>query len=279
MKIMLVLLWMISTQALAQSEAVRQCLKRSSLVPIQVLARSAMPQNELNMALFTLCDEMDDPSYPDTPARFAQYDPWYDRAVSVVGTIISGVYKEGIASLAETLEGSPAQQRYRAHLEMIKRIKDPYQRIQRTFHLARSSQGSYGNILNLLRNPGQVIEAGANGEVGGLCREFAVLLAFSLRWVARPYGDVIPPFGGLSPDAFNVTVEYSMQHAWVRVHMPKYEGGRMTGFNRFDLDSTWHESYIPLNPRRTGEKRQEIETKFKQCQRVVECVNRAAAER
>lgn len=274
MKTLLILLLCMSSHSFAQSEAIRQCLSKSGVVPLQILAKTSIPKKDLDMTLFTICDEMDDPKYEDTPAHFAQIDPWYDQAVSVVGATFSGIYKEAIAALAEGLTGSDAQLRYRAHLNMIRKIKDPYQRIYRVFNLARASQGEYKPILNLIRNPGQIIDAAAAGKPGGICREFALLLSFSLKWVARPDGDTIPAHGGLGPNSFNVSVKYSMQHAWVRVHLPRYEGNRLVGFDRFDLDSTWHDKFIPLNPRRTGEERVSLQNKYNRCMKATECVNR-----
>ncbi len=264
--------------AATKAERVNKCLADSGLNPLKALSKVSMPHEEKQRAMFTICDEMDDPAQNES-AEFAQIDPLWDQAVSVVGAVFSGFYKEGIAALAETLEGSPAQRRYKAHLEMIKRIKDPHERIIRVFNLARASQGSYGPIINLIRNPGQVIDAGAAGEAGGICREFAVLLAFSLRWVARPYGVQAPTFGGLGENAFNATVVYSARHAWVRVSMAKMQNGRQVGIDQFDLDTTWHDVYTPLNPRRTSEKRASWANKYKICMKATECMNRALYSR
>ena len=88
MKTLVVLLLCMSTQAFAQSEAIRQCLSKSGVLPLQILAKTSIPKKDLDMTLFTICDEMDDPKYEDTPAHFAQVDPWYDQAVSVVARLL-----------------------------------------------------------------------------------------------------------------------------------------------------------------------------------------------
>jgi hypothetical protein len=264
--------------AAPKAEKANKCLADSGLSNLKALSRVSMPYADKQKAMFTICDEMDDPAENES-AEFAQIDPLWDQAISVVGAVFSGFYKEGIAALAETLEGSPAQRRYKAQLEMIKRIRDPHERVIRVFNLARASQGSYGPIINLIRNPGQIIDAAASGEVGGICREFAVLLAFSLRWVARPYGVQAPTFGGLGDHAFNATVVYSARHAWVRVSMAKMQNGRQVGIEQFDLDSTWHDVYSPLNPRRTGERRSSVGEKYKLCMRASSCLDNAVNAR
>ncbi|MBY0516715.1 MAG: hypothetical protein K2P81_07400 [Bacteriovoracaceae bacterium] len=275
-RLTLIALALLTTTTFAQTQRVdkvRVCLERANLTPLKILSKVSMPKRDLDMALFTACDELDDPTKNES-AGFAQIDPIYDQGVSVVSSVIAGFYKEGIAALAENLTGSPAQREYRAHLEMIKRIKDPHERLIRTWNLAKSHQGEYGPIVNLLRNPGQIIDAAAEGKRGGICREFALLLAFSLRWVARPYGVEAPQFGGLGPYAFNATIRYSMRHAWVRVNMDKFENGKRVGLQTFDLDTTWHDVFAPLNPRRTGEERWEIAEKSRRCLKAIECVNK-----
>ena len=60
-------------------------------------------------------------------------------------------------------------------------------------------------------------------------------------------------------------------HRWVQVILPKRENGRLV-FEKFDIDSTWTDTFTPLFPRLSGMDDQSRSQLADDCYRISDCV-------
>lgn len=182
-----------------------------------------------------------------------------------------------------TLNGNENQRRYRRQLDEIKRIPNPMERIRRVYELVARTQGSYNYGSNAIRlgTPGNLIDTAAREGSAGVCRDFAALLQWSLMQVARYSGSTRMDLG---PTDFSSEIKTgstpSGGHAWVRVNLPNHDAqGRITGFNRFDLDTTWYpEQFSVLFPRNSSLSEGNRTRLVRECSTVVNCLSLAAAQ-
>jgi hypothetical protein len=181
------------------------------------------------------------------------------------------------ASAFSTLNGSPAQRRYKAALDQIRKNPNPMDRIRAVYELAASYQGNYDYKGGGLKfdTPGGNIDRAQRTGTSGVCRDFASLLQWSLMQVARHPSSVN---GGLGPTDFSSEIKTGFVpgggHAWVRINLPNHDArGAITGFNRFDIDTTWYpEQFSILFPRLSSLSAANREKLINQCRTVENCL-------
>jgi hypothetical protein len=197
------------------------------------------------------------------------------------------------------LNGSEFQKKFGKELEEIRRIEAPIDRIQKVYELVSRFQGRYdpdsgssntlsGLVIATSAAPNVLNNSEARGT-GGVCRDFANLLHWSLQQVARAPSSKSQALG---PNDFSSSFTTGFVptskdgwkrmggHAWVRVHLPEHDGsGRLREFRNFDLDTTYFPGvFAPLFPRRSGvtaENRTRIE---KECREIALCLYRIIQE-
>jgi hypothetical protein len=217
------------------------------------------------------------------------------RLLDVYTGTILGVYGRAAGSFT-TLDGSPAQRRYQAELDKIKKIVNPMIRIQKVYELAARTQGHYDDQSLGLHNAAagvvvtsetasNLINSRVRDGTVGVCREMSALLQWSLQQVSRAPGSTS---GALGPNDFSTSAFGAAApddsgkkwggHAWVRINMPvQNSAGVLVDFRHFDLDTTYYpERFSPLFPRRAGASKESIATLRRQCAEIQVCLGKKA---
>lgn len=196
------------------------------------------------------------------------------------------------------------QRAYAKRLASIAEIRDPIVRIRAVYSLVLKYQGAYdswGGFPNSVTGlvffsitPQNTINNAAWRGSGGVCRQFAQLLHWSLQQVARISDSKSQNLGafdfnselmaGWMPEWVEVdangkqtTRSTLFAHAWVRVHLPRFSPkGALVGFENFDLDSTqYNEGFAPLIPRLVGLPAEELARLRKDCAQMMKCLQQS----
>lgn len=98
----------------------------------------------------------------------------------------------------------------------LERVRGIYELVSKSIRYSSVLPSNLGSLEKTLRN----------GE--GICREQAALLSL-----------------GLQESGFQAEVKLGSEHAWVRLSTTNAEGQVVA----IDLDPTWYEDFVPLDPR------------------------------
>ncbi len=202
-------------------------------------------------------------------------------AANFIGNFLFG----GAASAFSLLDETELQRSFQKELDQIKQIEDPMERIKKVYDLVVRTQGKYdtetmgfdtvkSGKLVLTNTPGNLINNAEKRGTAGVCREFASLLQWSLLQVARHPSSKTSALG---PNDFSSEMTGGITtvgpHAWVRVHLPKYNSqGQLQGFQDFDVDTTWYEEFSPVYQRRSGLSVKEQMAMVESCETVQRCL-------
>lgn len=240
------------------------------------------PDIEKSATLVNACDELQTPEMT--------------KGKTILGAAVNSFMTKvafGITGHAtgafDNLNGSQKQKSFRAELEKIKQIPNSMDRIKQVYDLVVRTQGHYDddnmgkkNVLTgkviFTDAPSNIINAAEKTGTGGVCRDFASLLQWSLLQVARgPHSKN----SALEPNDFSsefITGYVPVNggtggHAWVRVHLPQYNStGQLTGFNNFDLDTTFYSDFSPLFPRLSGLSPENQQRAVRECTQIISCL-------
>jgi hypothetical protein len=218
-------------------------------------------------------------------------------AIDVVTQIANAVSLFGMPILDDPKLYTEFQKTFVRRLEQVKKINNPLQKMAATYILADDFNGSYNpKILRLLGNTSAisispealsqigsekigyltstdiptplavVARAGRTGS-GGVCSDFAALLAWSLNSVGNT-----SIAGGFPEQAggFRAVIAQGMNHAWVRVYYRTPDNKTVM----FDFDPTFYEEQaVPLLSRsRTMTSAQERKNFNAQCTQIKACI-------
>lgn len=251
-----------------------------AFVRATVLADSP-PEEKLN-SIFTACRELDTTYWAGTFAQHHQGLP------EMAGKgVIPFLRLIGYAPAAFIkLNANTLQRDFNKQLEAIRLIRDPILRIQKVYQLVTRFQGEYDSETTgslPYRRPGAVINKAAKDGVGGQCRDFALLLYWSLLQVAR-HPDDRRIYGDLGENSFSVSPqfgdgkfddEYVGFHDWVRVHLAGRDDSYRLYFVRFDLDNTFYpKAFTPLMPRQQNFSERDLAKRKNTCDQLVRCLMR-----
>lgn len=154
----------------------------------------------------------------------------------------------------------PLMQKYYQELIALNRYQDPYERMKQIYNLVIRSQGRYmptkkrdsQSEVTLSRVADTLIRAATTGE-GGVCRDFAVLLAWSLNQANRDTnGNTL----------FLARLEDLFTHVVVTV---------ATDQGEFSLDSTQFATFNPLPVPDLDSPASHLQKRANACHKVAEC--------
>lgn len=229
-----------------------ECVSASDLLYfMSAIEKSEMSNSKKVSALVSACGELDTRSFN---GAFAQTHPDLgDKFAEITWSVFRGV-GFGPASFVG-VGGTKEQDAFANELDLIRPVTSPVVRIQKVYELVARHQGNYddGGGGSPYFLPFTMINRAAKTGIGGQCRDFALMLYWSLLQVARHESDQTG-LGGLGPNSFSVSAIYGsgqygdkkVAHEWVRVHVP----GKNRTLNSFDLDSTWYRNTFTPIPRR-----------------------------
>ncbi|MCM2324037.1 MAG: hypothetical protein NDJ90_12325 [Oligoflexia bacterium] len=248
---------------------------------LRAIAGSKLKTEDKLAAVRNACGEFDLKTAYGSFAQSRKTSRTY--VLSVVWKLFQGM---GFGSASFTrLGGSEAQAKFKAELERIKSEPDPVLRIQRVYELVSRSQGEYDPERGFTpyRLPGPLLDRAKKKEIGGQCRDFALLMYWSLVQVARyPQNE---PMSRLNRNSFSMEVAYGDGHVetgdyvgfheWVRVNLPVYvEPGKPIRFEQFDVDTTWYPgTFSPVMARTQNLSPDELAEKQARCQEMQACLS------
>lgn len=250
---------------------------------VRTVALSHRSPTEKLKSISLACREMDTTYWAGT---FAQYHQGV--VVSAASSVIWPFFRlSGFAPAAfSNMKKTEVQKQFMNELLSYKKIEDPIVRIQKVYEFVGRSQGEYdksGGAISY-RSPEALLNKAASDGVGGQCRDYALLLYWSLLQVARHPDDEKTGLGGLSEKSFSLEPvhgngkfndKYVGFHEWVRVNLPRKNpktGQRY--FEKFDLDATWYrKDFTPLMPRHQNFSNKEIIDHKNKCDRLVSCLS------
>lgn len=261
------LLWLPKTGWSAVTSE-QTCFENEAQLPefLRTIAESSMTGQELLDATSFSCVELldihsADPGPLQNHARFAQKN-WDIPVLGPVSVKIAE-YLSG----AESLRLEDVRRDFSDQLKAIRSIKNRYERIHQTYRLVNQYQGKYDRTSKmpiLSTNPKDTLERSAETSYGGVCRQFAELLKWSLNQVNHQDSDVIN-------ETFTATIASSWDHMWVRVKLPSENGN---GFSEetIDLDNTdFPRIFVPLRSR-TALSEDDRRAFDQQCHRIHSCL-------
>lgn len=192
------------------------------------------------------------------------------------------------AIFSTLLGGDKNLKLFKAELDKIAKFKDPYERIRKVYELVSTNQGEYddnqisrahqgidyGRRIYLVNTPNAVLNISKKTGIGGVCRDFANLLYWSLNQVnisdGRRSRSVM---GGLDESSFSVRKVFSSDHEWIQVLIPNKQKGSLE-FDTIDLDTTYYRHYTPLHPRIPNLSNQDRASLLETCRAVSQCLSR-----
>lgn len=261
----LIFIGLISPFAFADS-----CLEGSGKPDfISLMNNPENPLHEKRASVLAGCSEIERP--------FENFQQTQNRTSLLDKTLQTGLRLSGgfIGTLFADMNGSPAQQKYKAKLEKIKMIKDRHERIHKTYELVVDTMGYYdrsllGVPLDKVKGYGpntkeydveKIVDRAFNMGSGGICRHHATLLAWSLNYVANR------EFRPEIKDGCNATY----CHSWVGLTFPaKFSStGKM---QKVDLDTTNYQDFTYLNPKLNGVTKSEQKRILRICEQVSKCL-------
>jgi hypothetical protein len=243
------------------------CFAVESRLPVflKLIGQSSLDANTLLQTTYYACVELMDikTSKPGAEREHAERANSWD--VPFVGPLSVNIIE--VLSGQTFIKLNDVLAEYAQKLWAIKAITNRYERIKQVYLLVNQYQGKYEHNANfslILANPKDTLERSARTSYGGICRQFAELLHWSLDQVAEP-------FNYTKDDTYYTKIVTSWNHMWVRVYLPTVHDGK-NYVDTIDLDNTDHpDSYVPLRSRiRIVEaKRKQI---YEQCQRIQTCL-------
>ena len=236
------------------------------------LKHSSMSFFDTQAALENSCADLGNPEFQSKQSIVARIGDaiFYPPGMAVSRNIPS--------VLRDMLGDDTTVKEYRVRLAALQKIKNRFERIKGAYLLAVSAQGQYAHDSDgnyFLMTPSKILNRAKQGKSGGVCRDFAKLLEWSLLQVnmSPTLSPELKQWGGLDEDSFSVqtVADSSAGHAWVEVILPVGSGEKQV-FHHLHLDSTWYKTYSPLFPRRTIIPESQRRQLTEQCRAVSSCV-------
>jgi len=231
---------------------------------------------EQSMSIYEACQELQAPNIYIEPTVSTKILTSYTKiAFPVFGGQMFAAFSK--------LGGTHRQNTYRRELERIKKIPNPIERIKLVYELVLANQGDYDEkaSINFL-TPNRLLNLVDRKKSVGVCRDRAALLQWSLMQVSRFY---LSKGMALEQTDFSSQIEVGIldgqAHAWVRVNLPNHNAsGMLTGFTRFDLDTTFYPyKFSILFPRKSGLTTKNWQRLKSECTAVRDCLNRVDHQR
>lgn len=160
-----------------------------------------------------------------------------------------------MTSAFSALNNKGVQKKFQQELDQIRFIRNPHLRIAKVYELVAKYQGKYGDGGMPIRLPTRVLDKAETDGTGGVCRDFSLLLYWSLLQVARPNdGSNINFYSMEFAYGNDSSGNFQGSHQWIRINVPisskKFGPAR---FEQFDLDTTFYQrQFTPLMPRQQG---------------------------
>lgn len=173
------------------------------------------------------------------------------------------------AATKSNLNGDPVTNSYALELRKIRAVEDPIVRLQMVYRLSIQHQGQYMNPRERNKLPDNnetsvsdtLIRAATTGK-GGVCRDFAVLLAWSINQVSRDES---------GNELFSAGTEYLLTHVAVRVKIPRSNHGGFPTSDQFELDPTFYEDFNPLPASHLSLPSPALKEQVDQCNKILAC--------
>ncbi len=262
----------------------RVCFKSDKPLPgyLRAMRDSNMSAYDLEDAIQWACHELDDPIFfPD--ARNDQTPIGPLGKAKAVGGALGSIFISGIPTgLMDIFGQNKTLSEYKQKLEQISKIQNPRERIRKVYELVVENQGksdksplraTYDSLRP--RSPSGILnKAKATGE-GGVCRNFATLLDWSLMQVNM--SPTLPKYYSTwkIPDenSFVSEIIFDPWHEYVEVKIPNGKGT----FESFQLDPTipaegHTTAFLPLYPRHQGLNPSQREQLWRQCRDIRDCI-------
>ena len=269
--------------AAAATDLFHECFeKEAPSLPefLRVTGRSGLDRTDMVASLECSCRELMDPRTVK-PAAMMQQPRSRNESLNFpfefVGTVL---YTHLPTVLMDTMrDGGPVLREYKGQLARIGKIESGIARIRAVYDLVSERQGKYNAAAaspldHLVATPHRTLEHAKATGSGGACRDFAILLYWSLLNVQRS-PTYVSRLGELDENSFSVRYMISpsdLAHAWVEVEMPHGRGNSLS-FESFQLDTTVGCPFTPLYPRKSGIVEAERAQIYGQCARIAQCLN------
>ncbi len=163
---------------------------------------------------------------------------------------------------------SDIEKAYVQRLRGIAKISDPVRRMTEAYLAMNQFRGKYQPYeWDGLPSPGKTLLKAAKSGSGGVCRDFASLLTWSLHHVAR---------GPAGHAHFSVHTKHIPRHALVTVRLFHSPGSRSEKDRLFSLDPTNYQRFTPLPVPDLRASTDTLLKRFESCSRVVRCLSEKA---
>lgn len=266
---------------LSFAETVSSCFKETeSLAFFNTIKEMNLSSDEAASAVSNSCSEVT----PGVKSKETHTKPGKVTEIKdrILTFLAYGSFGGG-ASAFSKMKDTPLQQNFMKALEKIKENPNRYERIRDTYKLVSRYQGEYDyetlkkfsiKGLHIWSTPEAVVNDAQTMGSGGVCRNFASLLTWSLLQVARPKGNT-----SMALDETSFSTEFIAGdvvgggHRWVRVNLPKKIPGKGIEFKSIDLDTTWYPATVTaLQPRLDGLTESEMQTLSNKCKQIILCL-------
>ncbi len=243
---------------------------------LELMGQADLPPFDALTSVVTSCREVS--SLTKEGLDLNKKHPYLVEKIANIGEwLIFGLFGRAKSAFSK-FDFTQMQKDYMKSLEKIKQNPERHERIRDVYLLAARYQGIYDygslagfSLKHLSLSPESPLDKG-----GGVCRNFASLLAWSLLQVARPTGNKNMALDETSFSSDIVTGPgfRGGGHAWVRIKLPK-KREKMPGydFEEVDLDTTnYPNSFVALSPRHSGMPFKKLEETYRKCREVVSCL-------
>ncbi|OQW46945.1 MAG: hypothetical protein A4S09_03290 [Proteobacteria bacterium SG_bin7] len=194
-------------------------------------------------------------------------DTWHFR-----GSLFYLIYAE-IPDAFRNLSHTEEEINYANQLTEIKKIPSAVERIKETYSLVIRHQKPYNYKLTPSSNREIIYTPERTLKYGGVCRDFARTLKWSLQQVAKSSST------DRNAETFTPEIQWGHDgkdkgHMWVSVNVPiRNTNGHIQRFAHIDLDSTnYNLSFVPLMPLSKNLSHQQMKQNFKSCQQIISCL-------
>jgi hypothetical protein len=246
----------------------RLCFKNETQLPefLRTIAESNLSAKETLDATYFACVEVQDietsePGPVQDHARFAQKN-WDFPVIGPMSVKFAEFF-----SGTDSLRLRDVRRDFAKKLKAIRSLENRYERIHQTYRLVNQYQGKYDRDSKLplfSTNPKDTLERSSETSYGGVCRQFAELLKWSLNQVSQQGSSSINK-------TFTADIASSWDHMWVRVTLPSEDGSGSVE-ETIDLDNTDHPHlFVPLRSR-TSLSENEQQAIDGQCRRLQACL-------
>lgn len=236
---------------------------------VRAIFHSPLSDSDRGRALATACNEF-------RPEYWSMYQFHRKPAEEAEGGVLDKAWnaaQTGADAIASHLGmgNSEDETPYLDALREIKNEPDAIKRVKRVYELASSYQKDYdyqrGGIFS--HTPGETIRTAKRTGKGGICYDFAGLLAWSLNQVessGKNHERIRAFFRGESGAG-------AVGHSWVDVQISKPTGlGRPYSIEKFSLDTTkYPEMFTPLALRTGDVSPQALVERGEVCNKIRAC--------